>query len=93
MSSLSVTILFSPVSGGPSRGGPMTVDISYINTESTEKSSWAVDSVSRNNVEPVASSSSSLSAYEEEEVREADYAWVDNWVQEVFSKFRQPSML
>jgi len=73
MSSLSVTTLFSSVSGGPSRGRPMTVDVSSSDTESTEKSSRAVDPISRNNLEPVVSSSSSLSAHEREETREADY--------------------
>jgi len=51
MSSLSITTLFSSLSGGSSRGRPMVEDISY--SESTEKSSQAVDPIDRNDLEPV----------------------------------------
>ena len=73
MSSLSVITLFSSVSGDPRKGRPMTLDVSYSDTESTKKSSRAVGPLSRNDSEPVVSSSSSLSAYEREETRKADY--------------------
>ena len=72
------------------------VDISTTSdgTESIGKSSRVVvDPVGRSDIAYVASFSSSLGAYEGDEVRKIDYAWVDNRVCEVFSKFRQPSML
>jgi len=66
MSSLSVTTLFSFVSGDPSKGRSMALDASSSDTESIEKSSRVVGPLSRNDLEAVVSSSS-LSAYEGEE--------------------------
>jgi len=51
MSFLSITGLFSFVSGGSSRGKPMALDASSSDTESDEKSSWVVDPLSRNDLE------------------------------------------
>ena len=93
MSSLSVITLFSSVSRGPSRGRPMAVDVRSNDDESSKNSSRAVGSLSRDNLKPAMSSSSSLSVYEGEETREADYVWVDNKVREVFSKYTEVSML
>lgn len=49
--------------------------------------------MNRSDLEPVVSSSSSWSAYDGEETREADYLWVDNKVRQVFSKYTEASML
>ena len=75
MSSLSVTTLFSFVSGDPSKGRSMALDASSSDTESIEKSSRVVGPLSRNDLEAVVSSSS-LSAYEGEETWDINYVWV-----------------
>jgi len=71
----------------------MAVDVRSNDDESSKNSSRAVGSLSRDNLKPAMSSSSSLSVYEGEETREADYVWVDNKVREVFSKYTEVSML
>jgi len=71
MSSLSITTLFSLVSEGPSRERPLAIDVNFSDAKNTEESSRVVSPVSMNDPEPTVSSSSSQSAYDGEETREA----------------------
>jgi len=86
MSSLSVTSLFSSVSGGPSRRS-LAVDVVSSEAERVEDSSHVAGPLSREHLE--LTMSSSLSGYEGEETREAEYMWVH----EVFFVFTEVSML
>jgi len=72
MSSLSVTSLFSSVSGGLSRR-PLVEDVVSSDAESVEDSSRVVGPLSRESMESTVSLS--LSGYEGEETREAKYVW------------------
>jgi len=85
-----VTTLFYSDSGSSSRERPLAIDVVPCDAESTEDSTRALGSSSRDNPEPV--TLSSLSAYHGEETREAEYVWVDNRVREVFSKYTDVSM-